>query len=80
MFPSDVSVQKDADLLLNSLDVLEKCAFNPNLEYKSVASLKTIAQSSRTLIIRLLFCPSYYLLVLSYPAITVISNCSDVLT
>lgn len=80
MFPSDVSVQRDIDLLLNSLDVLEKCAFNPNLEYKSVASLKTVAQSSRTLIIRLLFCPRHYLLVLSYSAITVISNCSEVLT
>uniref|UniRef100_A0A8C4HYR9 Focadhesin n=1 Tax=Dicentrarchus labrax TaxID=13489 RepID=A0A8C4HYR9_DICLA len=33
---SDVSVQKDADLLLSSLDALESCSFNPNLEYKSV--------------------------------------------
>uniref|UniRef100_A0A8C4I042 Focadhesin n=1 Tax=Dicentrarchus labrax TaxID=13489 RepID=A0A8C4I042_DICLA len=32
---SDVSVQKDADLLLSSLDALESCSFNPNLEYKT---------------------------------------------
>lgn len=41
LLSSDVSVQKDTDLLLSSLDALEKCSFNPNLEYKSVASSKT---------------------------------------
>uniref|UniRef100_A0A3Q3R8V0 Uncharacterized protein n=1 Tax=Monopterus albus TaxID=43700 RepID=A0A3Q3R8V0_MONAL len=29
----DVSVQKETDLLLNSLHTLESCSFNPNLEY-----------------------------------------------
>uniref|UniRef100_A0A3Q3MEQ0 Focadhesin n=1 Tax=Labrus bergylta TaxID=56723 RepID=A0A3Q3MEQ0_9LABR len=32
---SDVSVQKDADLLLGSLEALESCSFNPNLEYNT---------------------------------------------
>ncbi|TMS01998.1 hypothetical protein E3U43_007538 [Larimichthys crocea] len=32
---SDVSAQKDTDLLLSSLDALESCSFNPNLEYKT---------------------------------------------
>ncbi|XP_028988970.1 focadhesin isoform X2 [Betta splendens] len=32
---SDVSVQKDTDLLVNSLDALEMCSFNPNLEYNT---------------------------------------------
>ncbi|XP_045921800.1 focadhesin [Micropterus dolomieu] len=32
---SDVSVQKDTDVLLSSLDALESCAFNPNLEYNT---------------------------------------------
>ncbi|GAA6230680.1 focadhesin [Lates japonicus] len=32
---SDVSVQKDTDLLLSSLDALESCSFNPNLEYNT---------------------------------------------
>ncbi|XP_053199817.1 focadhesin [Scomber japonicus] len=32
---SDVSAQKDADLLLSSLDALEKCSFNPDLEYNT---------------------------------------------
>ncbi|XP_041635386.1 focadhesin [Cheilinus undulatus] len=30
---SDVSIEKDADLLLSSLEALESCSFNPNLEY-----------------------------------------------
>lgn len=38
---SDVSVQKDADLLQSSLEALESCSFNPNLEYKSVQSPNT---------------------------------------
>ncbi|XP_012735632.2 focadhesin [Fundulus heteroclitus] len=32
---SDISGQKDADLLSNSLDALESCCFNPNLEYNT---------------------------------------------
>ncbi|KAI3375862.1 hypothetical protein L3Q82_004137 [Scortum barcoo] len=32
---SDVSVQKDTDLLLSSLDALESCSFNSNLEYNT---------------------------------------------
>ncbi|XP_056156297.1 focadhesin [Lampris incognitus] len=32
---SDVSVPKENDLLLNSLDTLERCSFDPNLEYNS---------------------------------------------
>ncbi|KAM4611436.1 focadhesin [Polymixia lowei] len=32
---SDVSVQKDTDLLLSSLDALEGCSFDPNLEYNT---------------------------------------------
>nr|XP_046235770.1 focadhesin isoform X2 [Scatophagus argus]XP_046235771.1 focadhesin isoform X2 [Scatophagus argus] len=32
---SDVSVQKDVDLLLSSLDTLESCCFNPSLEYRT---------------------------------------------
>ncbi|XP_047426080.1 focadhesin [Mugil cephalus] len=32
---SDVSAQKDNDLLFSSLDALEKCAFNTNLEYNT---------------------------------------------
>ncbi|XP_034020225.1 focadhesin isoform X1 [Thalassophryne amazonica] len=32
---SDVSVQKDADLLTSSLEALESCSFNPNLEYNT---------------------------------------------
>ncbi|XP_059210534.1 focadhesin [Centropristis striata] len=32
---SDVSVQKDTDILLRCLDALESCSFNPNLEYNS---------------------------------------------
>ncbi|XP_034532394.1 focadhesin [Notolabrus celidotus] len=32
---SDVSVQKDADLLKNSLEALESCSFDPNLEYNT---------------------------------------------
>lgn len=32
---SDVSVQKDTDLLFHSLDALESCSFNPNLEYRT---------------------------------------------
>nr|XP_033465601.1 focadhesin [Epinephelus lanceolatus] len=32
---SDVSVEKDADLLLSSLDALQSCSFNPNLEYNT---------------------------------------------
>uniref|UniRef100_UPI003AB0ACCF focadhesin n=1 Tax=Centroberyx gerrardi TaxID=166262 RepID=UPI003AB0ACCF len=32
---SDVSAQKDSDLLLSSLDALESCSFNPNLEYNT---------------------------------------------
>ncbi|XP_074555425.1 focadhesin [Halichoeres trimaculatus] len=32
---SDVSIQKDADLLLSSLEALESCSFNPNLEYNT---------------------------------------------
>ncbi|XP_029932182.1 focadhesin [Myripristis murdjan] len=32
---SDVSVQKDSDLLLSYLDALESCSFNPNLEYNT---------------------------------------------
>nr|XP_020450551.1 focadhesin [Monopterus albus]XP_020450552.1 focadhesin [Monopterus albus]XP_020450553.1 focadhesin [Monopterus albus]XP_020450554.1 focadhesin [Monopterus albus]XP_020450555.1 focadhesin [Monopterus albus]XP_020450556.1 focadhesin [Monopterus albus] len=32
---SDVSVQKETDLLLNSLHTLESCSFNPNLEYNT---------------------------------------------
>ncbi|XP_076581516.1 focadhesin [Chaetodon auriga] len=32
---SDVSAQEDNDLLLSSLDALESCSFNPNLEYKT---------------------------------------------
>ncbi|AWO95702.1 putative focadhesin isoform 2 [Scophthalmus maximus] len=31
----DVSVQKDANVLLSSLDALESCSFNPNLEYNT---------------------------------------------
>lgn len=33
-FSSGVSAHKDADLLLNSLDALERCSFRPDLEYK----------------------------------------------
>ncbi|XP_039996604.1 focadhesin [Xiphias gladius] len=32
---SDLSAQKDTDLLLSSLDALESCSFNPNLEYNT---------------------------------------------
>ncbi|XP_071334354.1 focadhesin [Trachinotus anak] len=32
---SDVSAQKDTDLLLSSLDALESCSFNPDLEYNT---------------------------------------------
>uniref|UniRef100_A0A671ULB0 Focadhesin n=1 Tax=Sparus aurata TaxID=8175 RepID=A0A671ULB0_SPAAU len=32
---SDVLVQKDTDLLFSSLEALESCSFNPNLEYKT---------------------------------------------
>uniref|UniRef100_A0AAQ5YU84 DUF3730 domain-containing protein n=1 Tax=Amphiprion ocellaris TaxID=80972 RepID=A0AAQ5YU84_AMPOC len=32
---SDVSTQTDNDLLLSSLDTLESCSFNPNLEYNT---------------------------------------------
>ncbi|XP_044197607.1 focadhesin [Thunnus albacares] len=32
---SDVSAQKDTDLLFRSLDVLEKCSFNTDLEYNT---------------------------------------------
>uniref|UniRef100_A0A673ARV5 Focadhesin n=1 Tax=Sphaeramia orbicularis TaxID=375764 RepID=A0A673ARV5_9TELE len=32
---SDVSVQKDMDLLVTALNALESCSFNPDLEYKS---------------------------------------------
>ncbi|XP_026208775.1 focadhesin [Anabas testudineus] len=32
---SDVPAQKDSDLLLNSLDALESCSFNPDLEYNT---------------------------------------------
>ncbi|CAJ1086531.1 focadhesin [Xyrichtys novacula] len=32
---SDVSAEKDADLLLGSLEALESCSFNPNLEYNT---------------------------------------------
>ncbi|XP_040887163.1 focadhesin [Toxotes jaculatrix] len=32
---SDVSAQKDTDLLLSSLNALESCSFNPNLEYNT---------------------------------------------
>uniref|UniRef100_A0A1A7WHK4 Focadhesin n=1 Tax=Iconisemion striatum TaxID=60296 RepID=A0A1A7WHK4_9TELE len=32
---SDVSAQKDMDLLFSSLEVLESCSFNPNLEYNT---------------------------------------------
>ncbi|XP_037832377.1 focadhesin isoform X2 [Kryptolebias marmoratus] len=32
---SDVSAQKDADLLFSSLEALESCSFNPNLEYNT---------------------------------------------
>uniref|UniRef100_A0A8C6VTM4 Focadhesin n=1 Tax=Nothobranchius furzeri TaxID=105023 RepID=A0A8C6VTM4_NOTFU len=32
---SDVSAQKDMDLLFSSLQVLESCSFNPNLEYNT---------------------------------------------
>uniref|UniRef100_UPI0037E81FBB focadhesin n=1 Tax=Semicossyphus pulcher TaxID=241346 RepID=UPI0037E81FBB len=32
---SDVSVQKDAELLLSSLEALESCSFNPDLEYNT---------------------------------------------
>ncbi|XP_019955729.2 focadhesin isoform X1 [Paralichthys olivaceus] len=32
---SDVSVQKDTDLLLSALDALQSCSFNPNLEYNT---------------------------------------------
>ncbi|XP_068443622.1 focadhesin [Clinocottus analis] len=32
---SDVSVQKDTDLIHSSLEALESCSFNPNLEYNT---------------------------------------------
>ncbi|KAM7365969.1 hypothetical protein PAMP_015444 [Pampus punctatissimus] len=36
---SDISAQKDTDLLLSSLDALEKCSFNPDLEYNTGCTL-----------------------------------------
>ncbi|KAM9335629.1 focadhesin [Symphorus nematophorus] len=32
---SDASAEKDTDLLFSSLDALESCSFNPNLEYRT---------------------------------------------
>lgn len=38
---SDVSTQEDTDLLSSSLNALENCCFNPNLEYKLVLCVQT---------------------------------------